>query len=91
MPLPVDRVRMAAMTYTLDTNDAIIMEMPATSPHTVTTILAPNFSLSGVAKIAVRKKGKGEHLNIPGESAKFSQHVPLADTLGSFKTNHTSH
>ncbi len=45
------------MTYKLDTRDAVIMEIPAIySPLTVTTVLAPNLSLSGIAEKPFRKE-----------------------------------
>ena len=40
---------MKVMAYKLDRNDAVIIEIPATNPHTVNTVLAPNLSLTGVA------------------------------------------
>ena len=42
---------MKVMTYKLDRNDAVIMEIPATNPLTVTTVLAPILSFSGVARM----------------------------------------
>ena len=39
------------MAYKLGRNDAAIMEIPATNPLTVTTVLAPNLSFSGVARM----------------------------------------
>ena len=47
---------MKVIVYKLDRNDAVIMETPATNPLTVTTVLAPNLSFSGVARIPVRKE-----------------------------------
>ena len=41
--------------YKQDWNDTVIMEIPATNPLTVTTVLAPNHSFSGVAKRPFKK------------------------------------
>ena len=38
-------------------NDAVIREIPATNPLTVTTVLAPNLSFSGVARMPVKDTG----------------------------------
>ena len=47
---------MKVMMYKLGRNDAVIMEIPATNPLTVNTVLAPNLSFSGVAKTPVNQE-----------------------------------
>ena len=48
-------VRMKVIAYKQDWNDAVIKEIPASNPLTVTTVLAPNLSFSGVARIPFMK------------------------------------
>ena len=47
---------MNVIAYKLDRNDAVIIEIPATNPLTVTTVLAPNLFFRGVAKTPVQKE-----------------------------------
>ena len=44
-------VRIKVIPYRLGNKDAVVMEIPATNPLTVTTVLAPNLSIRGVAII----------------------------------------
>ena len=43
---------MKVIAYKMDSDDAVIMEIPATNPLTVNTVLAPNLSFSGVARMS---------------------------------------
>ena len=46
---------MKVIAYKLDRNDTVIMEIPATNPLTVNTVLATNLSISGVAMMALER------------------------------------